>query len=119
VTECNNDPGQPTVDLLSATVPVSCTNPLANPPGLLSIPKTGILGPVSFTVSDGTVGPPCGPNNCTGAAGTDSAGGDPTTDAAAYPCPPTPAQVADGGTCVVIVGDIGDDSVAVPVSFRS
>jgi hypothetical protein len=113
--ECNSDPQQPTVALEGNTTPVGCTNPLANPPGIVSIPKTGVLGPVSFTVSEGTVGPPCAPS----CQPTDSAGGDPTTDAAAYPCPPTPAQTAVGDICVIIFGDLAGDSVAVPISFRN
>ena len=56
----------------------------------------------------GTTGPPT--------TGTDSAGKPGSTDAAAYPCPPTPAQTAD--TCVIAVGDIGGDKVVVPIAFN-
>jgi hypothetical protein len=51
--------------------------------------------------------------------GTDSTGGNPYTDAAGYPCPPTAAQQAAGDTCVIAVGDTGGDQVTVPISFNT
>jgi len=49
----------------------------------------------------------------------DSAGNDPATDAAKYPCPPTPAQVSAGDSCVLAFGDsaTADGQVTVPIAF--
>jgi hypothetical protein len=119
--ECNSDPNQPTVAMSGAVVPVSCTNALADPPGpgVVDTSPTGALGPVDFAVVEGTVGPPCGPSSCTGPAATDSTGGNPSTDAAAYPCPPTPAQQAAGDICGITFTDDSDDlPVTVPISFN-
>ncbi|MGH9018224.1 MAG: hypothetical protein ACRDY1_10805, partial [Acidimicrobiales bacterium] len=118
--ECNNDPNQPTVSFDGNPIPVSCTNPLSSTqgPGVVETSSTGDLGPSDFTVDTGTVGPPCGPSQCTGASATDSSGGNPVTDAAAYPCPPTPAQMAAGDTCVITFHDNASDAVTVPISFN-
>jgi hypothetical protein len=112
--ECNSDPDQPTVDIGGGSIPVSCSNPYTAPgTDLITTSSTGALGPAPFTVIQGVVGPPCDPNACT----TDSSGGSPTADAADYPCPPTPAQVAKGDHCEIVVGDAGGDSVEVPISY--
>ena len=58
-----------------------CTNPLN---AITATDASGNLDP-NFTIVAGTVGPP--------ATGTDSSGGDAATDAANYPCPPTPMPV--------------------------
>ncbi len=111
ILECNNDPNQPTVSLEGHATPVSCgPNPLA--PGATNLAPTnssGGFGPVSFTVTTGTVGPP--------ATGTDSSGGNAATDAASYPCPPTPAQQAAGYSCVVAFGDATGNEGIQPISF--
>jgi hypothetical protein len=65
------------------------------------------------------VGPSCG------AAGdaiatcptTDSTGGDPTADAAKYPCPPTKTQLAAGDKCSLAFGDLGGKQGSVDISF--
>ena len=44
---------------------------------------------------------------------------DAATDAANYPCPPTPAQVAVGDTCGFVVAAHPSDLDVVPISFRS
>ena len=85
VLECSNDPGQPTITVLGNSIPVSCSNPLNN---LHSTDPSGNLPAASFSVSTGVTGPP--------GTGTDSSGGSAATDAANYPCPPTPAQVSAG-----------------------
>jgi hypothetical protein len=103
--ECNTSPSQPTVDLAGNDVPVSCTGFLAdsftpNAPGSLTR---------NFPIVAGTTGPPF--------PGIDSAGNNAATDAAQYPCPPTPAQVSAGAACVVELEDYGGDKIAVPLSF--
>ena len=113
--ECNSDAKQPTAT--TNAIPVSCTSVgYAGGPSVQQVTKSGSIGPVNFTVKEGTVGPPCAPD-CTGAL-TDSGGGDSFTDAAAYPCPPTPAQQAAGDTCGILFGDTGGDAVTVPLSFN-
>jgi hypothetical protein len=109
VIECNNDPGQPTISFLGNAVPVSCTSPLA---ALKSTDSSGNLAAFTFTVVTGTVGPPT-------TSGTDSAGNPPATDAALYPCPPTPAQVTAGDSCVVAFGDEAGDKATQNISFSS
>jgi len=104
--ECNSDTGQPSVTVLGTAVPVSCT-----PIAIFTTSSTGTVPTAnqSFTVLVGTTGPP--------GAGTDTAGADAATDAAKYPCPPTAAEVTAGDTCVIAVGDLGGDKVAVPIKF--
>jgi hypothetical protein len=103
--ECNADPDQPTVAVLGTALPVSCS-----PVVISTTTSGGTLAPSAMlTVVTGTVGPP-GP-------GTDSSGGSATTDAADYPCPPTPAQEAGGVVCVLAYGDLGGDQGKVPLSF--
>jgi len=107
ILECNDAPGEPTVTTLGNDIPVGCTNPLSD---LAETTASGELSG-SITVVTGTIGPP--------ASGTDSAGNAASADAADYPCPPTPAQVAAGVTCVVVYGDQAGDEVPVPISFAS
>jgi hypothetical protein len=120
--ECNSDPNQPVMTnypVTNADIPVSCTSPFAGP-GVKVTSSSGDIGPVSFTILaalDG-VGPPCAPSSCTGTAATDSSGGNPVTDAAQYPCPPTAAQMAAGDTCGIIFGDQAGDGVTIPISFN-
>ncbi len=108
IAECNSAPGQPTVVDSGNTVPVGCTDIFSHP---VITGSDGSLPPTAFTVITGTVGPP--------AQGTDSAGTDAATDAANYPCPPTPAQVAVGDTCGFVVAAHPSDLDVVPISFRS
>ncbi|HXQ61435.1 MAG TPA: hypothetical protein VN796_03825, partial [Acidimicrobiales bacterium] len=113
VIECNSDAGQPTIPYAGHPVPVSCTAITSST--LISLTSNS-LPTQSFTVVQGITGPP--------ATGTDSAGGDAATDAQAYPCPPTAAQVAKGDTCVIAVGTAylagnnASDQLPVPISFN-
>jgi hypothetical protein len=101
--ECNANATQPTVTLDGNAIPVSCTGALA---ASFTPTASGSLPPnTSFTVVVGTTGPPT--------TGTDSAGNDAAADAANYPCGPA----AD--SCVIAVGDLGGDKVAVPISFNT
>ncbi|MGH9017114.1 MAG: hypothetical protein ACRDY1_05125 [Acidimicrobiales bacterium] len=118
--ECSSDANQPTVMFEGSPIPISCTNPLStnNGPGITTVSSTGTIGPVNFKVATGTVGPPCGPNECAGVSATDSSGGSPFTDAANYPCPPTPAQVTAGDSCQILFGDLANDAVEVDLQFN-
>ena len=106
VLECNNDPDQPTITVLGNSIPVSCTNPLSN---LHSTDGSGNLPAASFSISTGVTGPP--------GTGTDSGGGSAATDAARYPCPPTPAQVSAGDSCVISFGDQSGAQAHTAISF--
>jgi len=103
--ECNSDPGQPTITVLSHVIPVSCTSASAD----TFTPNAGGTVDAPFTIIGGTTGPP--------ATGLDSAGNQAGVDAANYPCPPTAAQVTAGDTCDLQVSDSGGDLVEVPLSF--
>jgi Fibronectin type III domain len=119
--ECNSDAGQPTVALpapVSQDVPVSCTGISTAAGSLITVAADGTFS-ATFTIVAGTTGPPCGPNYLVSTCPTaDSSGGNPTTDAAAYPCPPTTAQAATDN-CTLSFGDSNsnDKSVSVPIAF--
>ncbi len=112
--ECNDAPGQPTVPLDGFAVLVSCDVPAFgasypfNSSQFDEFSSTGTLS-TSFVVHTGVVGPP--------ALGTDSAGHSAAADAALYPCPPTPAQQADGDICQLTVGDSDGNNASVPLTF--
>jgi hypothetical protein len=102
--ECNDDPNQPTVEYEGvAAVDVSCATPQ-----LVQTSATGTFS-LRYRVSQGVTGPP--------SSGTDSAGKPASVDAAAYPCPPTPAQQLAGDVCQIAVGDQAGDVARVPISF--
>src|SRR5581483_7658124 len=106
ILECNSDPGQPTIVVFGNAAPVSCTSPLS---ALANTDGSGNLPSTPFTVHTGTTGPP--------GSGTDSAGHDAAADAALYPCPPTPAQLAAGVTCVLAFGDLSGDKATHEIHF--
>jgi hypothetical protein len=118
VLECNDDPTQPTVflgGLLNQTVPVSCSGISLSQ--VVSTSTTGTLS-TTFTVISPTPGPPCGEaGDLVTTCPTDSAGGNAFTDAAAYPCPPTAAQLADGDSCTLSFADEGGKVQSVGISF--
>lgn len=103
--ECSGASGQPTISVAGSQVPVSCTNPLAQP---VSTASTGALA-TTFTIATGVVGPP--------AQGADSTGGQASASARSYPCPPTSAQAAAGATCTISFGNAAGDQVSVPIEF--
>ena len=120
VLECNNAPNEPTVALgspVSSSVPVGCTGP-----SLTALVGTSSSGAVSktFNVLSGTLGPPCAGTNdvISTCPATDSAGQNPKTDAANFPCPPTAAQQAAGVTCVLIYGDQTGESAQDTILFQ-
>jgi len=119
---CNNAPNEPTVALgapVNASLPIGCIAPGYGANAL--VPPTGSDGTFSktFTVATGTIGPPCGVANAVvTTCPTDSAGQNASTDAANYPCPPTPTQVSAGVTCTITYGNqIGDMSNTVSITF--
>ncbi|HTZ09180.1 MAG TPA: hypothetical protein VMB72_08910 [Acidimicrobiales bacterium] len=118
VLECNGDASQPTAALpspVSQSVPVSCT-----PISLSKLVVTSSTGAVSttFAVVQGTTGPPCGTStSATKCPAKDSAGNSPSSDAAKYPCPPTPAQQAAGVTCTLSYGDEAGDTATATILF--
>ncbi len=122
IEQCNSDPTQPQILFLGNDIPVSCSA-LA----LTSISSTGKLSGTK-TVATGTVGPPAvGTPTCTQtvASTTASTGpikgcttsGNGKTDAANFPCPPTPAQVTAGDFCVLAIGDQAGDRAIGTVLF--
>jgi hypothetical protein len=119
ILECNGDPKQPTVALpapVSSKVSVGCSAPSLS--AVVGTSSSGTLS-TSYKVVQGTVGPPCGSSGALVAQcpATDSAGASPATDAAAYPCPPTPAQQAAGVICVLTFGDAAGNTASAPISF--
>ena len=121
ILECNNDPSEPTValgGLVDSSVSVGCTGPSFSANSLTSTSATGTISK-AYTVTTGTVGPPCGATSdiVTPCPTTDSSGGNTTTDAAKYPCPPTAAQQAAGVTCSLNYGDQANDSSSVTIYF--
>lgn len=120
VVECNSDPDQPTVTLpapVSETVPVSCSGiSLAN---AKSTTASGDLpAGFNFTIVSPIPGPPCGSQYLIATCpAMDSSGGNPTTDAADYPCPPTAAQQSIGISCVLNFHDEGGKEQNVEISF--
>lgn len=114
VVECNITPGEPTVPLASITVPVGCADPYGDGRWSASqLTRTSRDGTVQagVVVHEGTVGPP--------QTGVDSTGQPAAVAAAAYPCPPTPAQRAAGGRCVLAFGDLAGAEVFAPIAFRA
>jgi hypothetical protein len=120
VLECNSDAKQPNVmvgGLVNSLISVSCTAPSLQK--LVTVSDSGSIS-ATFTVVQGTVGPPCGPAPAAGTcAATDTAGNDPTADAALYPCPPTAAQQAIGDVCTLAYGDEANDGSMGTILFGS
>ncbi len=106
ILECNSDPSQPTITFFGNPIPVSCSKPFS---ALVNTDSSGNIPSTAFTIVTGTVGPPN--------TGTDSTGGDAAVDAAKYPCPPTPAQVAAGYICNLSFGDVSNDNAVQNLTF--
>jgi len=106
IVECNLDTGQPTVTLGPDRLPVGCTAPGAS---TFSVAADGTVDVRYFRISTGNLGAL--------QSGLDSNGTSAAADAAAYPCPPTPAQQAAGISCGITVSDGGGNAVTVPISL--
>lgn len=119
VLECNNASPQPTVNLpapISETVPVSCSG--ISGATLATTTSTGTLS-ASFTIISPTPGPPCGAGDLVSCPSTDSAVNSPASDAALFPCPPTPAQLSAGFSCGLVFGDQGGDQITAGITLSS
>ena len=126
--ECNSDLHQPVILFLGNYIPISCT-----PLKLSNISSAGAYNPPPFAVVQGTTGPVLNnpslyPPGCTidltkgkpplpgmsGPIAGCTTSGNPATDAANFPCPPTAAQQAAGDDCAIAIGDqAGDRGVGV------
>jgi hypothetical protein len=126
--QCNSDPHQPVILFLGNYIPISCT-----PLKISNISPSGAYNPPPFAVVQGTPGPVINnpsiyPPGCTidptkgkpplpGQSGPIpgcTTSGNPVTDAANFPCPPTAAQQAAGDDCAIAIGDqAGDRGVGV------
>jgi len=110
--ECSGVSGQPTIDVSTTNgiktadlgkIPVSCGEEVSvTTTAKGDLPATAIIG-----LQEGALGP--------SATGTDSTGGDATSDAADYPCPPTAAQ--GSASCVVMYVDAAGDAASAPITF--
>lgn len=129
IEQCNSDPTQPVIVFLGQAVPVSCSTISTT-----TIPSSGKnKGKLSGTKTliSGTVGPPINnpssfPPTCNPSGGTPtttstiagcSTSGNPVTDAANFPCPPTAAQQAIGDICVLAIGDTAGDRAIGTILF--
>jgi hypothetical protein len=83
---------------------------------LVTVSTSGTFS-TSFTIISPTPGPPCGSSYLVSCPATDSAGKSPSSDAANYPCPPTPAQQQVGASCTLAFGDSGGKQATVPIAF--
>jgi len=123
ILECNADKGQPGVTYLGTFIPISCSKiAIFSTTGTGTLPTTAQTFTVLESTSSNIIGGQnSGPESSTGTSTscTGTCTGNLSADASAYPCPPTPAQVTAGDTCVIAVGDLGGDQVAVPVSFNT
>ncbi len=111
--ECNETPGEPTLEVGATAFPVGCSGPFTTGPfgsGIGDVDASGDFQ-TTLVLSTGVIGP-----TAVG-LGLDSAGIDANADAANYPCPPTPAQQAVGATCDVVVSDLVGESASTPISF--
>jgi hypothetical protein len=121
IEQCSNAPGQPTVPISvvgnNETLPVSCT-PLVLARVITTDSGGHIPAAKTYSVIAGTTGPPCGAGSLAPTCpSTDSSGGDPVTDAAQYPCPPTPAQVTQGASCTLTFADSEGKTQTVDISY--
>ena len=118
-------PSSPCILYLGNDIPVSCS-PLAHrhDPEQAGKTKGDLDG--NQILKTGTVGPPVpdshadvhpdGPRRTSVITGCTTSGND-ATDAAQYPCPPTPAQQAAGDTCVLAIGDHAGDRAIGTILF--
>ena len=104
ITECNFDPSAPTVSIQGSTLPVGCS-----PDQLVVIPASGTV-PGTFTLIEGTTGPPAGGNDSLGRPGS--------IDAPNYPCPPTDAELAAGIGCGLAFTDTTGKIATVDILFH-
>jgi hypothetical protein len=93
----------------TSPIPVSCSAPAE---AQAKVSKAGNIGYTGTQIVTGTVGPP--------QAGADTGGsGDAATDAADFPCPPYPAQVAVGAGCEILYLDDSGQTATQPLQFTT
>ena len=121
ILECDDAPNgvnETSVNLpqpIGQAISIGCTAP-----SFSHIASTKADGSFSatFSVIQGTLGPPCGPSpDITTCPATDSAGNPPSQDAPNFPCPPTAAQAAQGYVCHLNFGDQAGDSGTGTITF--
>jgi len=120
ILECNDTPGEPTVTVgppFDDMIPVGCSAP-----SLKHIVATDAEGSFSTTFEvhlSRKIGPPCnlGIKVLGRCSRRDSAGLRARADAQNYPCPPSPAQQAEGVTCSLVFYNTAQEVVATPISF--
>jgi len=103
--ECNLASGQPLSSVGSPPLPVGCTSASAEQ---FTADASGSFSTLFFRVHAGNIG--------AWQTGLDSQGDPAATSAAAFPCPPTPAQVAAGVSCGIEAEDSSGSHVAVPIT---
>ncbi|HTZ10594.1 MAG TPA: hypothetical protein VMB72_16080, partial [Acidimicrobiales bacterium] len=127
IVQCNNDPSQPQIVFLGEYIPVSCSALALTSIGSKGAAKGTLTG--THTIESGTVGPPVagtpvcitnrgGSTTTTIAIPDCHTSGNATTDAAAFPCPPTTAQQAAGDFCVMSIGDTANDVALGSIYFK-
>ena len=132
IVQCNDDPTQSQVLFLGNYIPVSCSTLSLTAIGSSGKKKGTLTG--TQTMKTGQVGPPVdntslAPIGCVTFAPNSTTvtvtipgcttSGNPETDAANFPCPPTAAQEAAGDTCVLAIGDTDGDRAIGTVLFGS
>jgi len=107
--ECNLTPGEPSGQGGETNLPIGCAQPVPGASSGLE-PGPGPPVPAATPVTDSS-----------GAMGTTltidegNLGG--TQQSAAYPCPPSPANLAAGGVCAVVVQDGADEEVSAAIAI--
>jgi hypothetical protein len=120
VLECNSAPGEPTIAVgapFNQRIPIGCSRP-----NLKYIVSTSAAGTLSTSIKvhvSRNLGPPCSVYSVFGPCGgrPDSAGKGPRADAQNFPCPPSPAQQAEGVTCSLVFYDTAHEQVSTPIKF--
>lgn len=105
VVECNLAANQPVSAGGPPSQPVGCTSASA---GQFTADATGSFSTLFFRVHAGNIGD--------WETGLDSQGNFAATSAGAYPCPPTPTQVAAGVGCGIMADDSSGSHVTVPIT---
>jgi hypothetical protein len=109
LSECPIVTGEPTILDVSTgqQEPVGCQAFTA----IKTNSKGHLPNPTGYGIQAGFNGPPDSQTK-------DSAGGDANADAANYPCPPTAAQQAAGGSCVILYTDTLGESAQQTIAFN-
>ena len=119
VLECNEAPGEPTVNIgppFDESLPIGCSAPSLR--RITATTPAGTLSTIIVVHEGRKLGPPCGVFPVIAGCGrADSSGKRPHGDAKNYPCPPSPVQQVLGVKCALVFIDTGHDEVSAPISF--